>query len=213
MNSEKIYQAIIERAASRGGIHDGYYERHHIIPRSMGGYDDQGNIAILTAREHYICHWLLYKIHRNRQMASAWFFMRCSSSGMRYVSRTFEYARKYHSLHMTGMKLSDQHKEKIRIAGLGRIGTEAQKEAAAKSNKERCWTPEMREKASAARRGVFKRGSHQRARKVRIIESNEVFDCMTDLADSLGVTKASVQNAITRGGRCKGLRIEYYNPA
>ena len=213
MNSKKIYKAIIEMAASRSVDACGYYERHHIKPRSMGGSDDASNIAILTAREHYICHWLLYKIHRNRQMASAWFFMRCSSNGMRYVSRTFEYARKYHALHMTGMKLSDQHREKIRLAGLGRIGTETQKEAAAKSNKERKWTPEMREKASTARRGVFTRGAHQRARKVVIVDSGEIFQCMTDLADRLGVTKASIQNAITRKGKCKGLKIEYYNPA
>lgn len=213
MNSQKIYAAIIERALRRGIDIHGYYERHHILPRSMGGSDEKGNIAILTAREHYICHWLLYKIYRNRQMASAWFFMRCSSNGMRYVSRTFEYARKYHSLHITGVRLSDQHREKIRLAGIGRTGTEAQKVAASKSNRDREWTTEMREKASASRRGVFTRGNHQRARPVYIQETGEHFPCMTDLAERLGVTKAAVQNAITRGGRCKGLLIAYSKPA
>lgn len=35
-----------------------YYESHHIIPKSMGGTD----IVLLTAREHFICHWCLTKM-------------------------------------------------------------------------------------------------------------------------------------------------------
>jgi hypothetical protein len=39
-----------------------YTEAHHIIPKSLGGTDDRSNIAVLTAREHYICHLLLPKM-------------------------------------------------------------------------------------------------------------------------------------------------------
>jgi len=38
-------------------------ERHHIIPRSLGGTDDIENITFITPREHFVCHWLLIKIH------------------------------------------------------------------------------------------------------------------------------------------------------
>lgn len=207
MNSQKLYDKIIKRAIDRFTIGGEYYERHHIIPRSMGGSDDPSNIATLTAREHYICHWLLYKIHRNKEMASAWYFMQYHSSGLSYVSRTFEYARKYRSLHMTGSKLSDEHRKNISLAGMGRIGGEKQRKVAADSNRSRVWTDEMRTKASDARAGRFVRGSHQRAVAVMIVESGMRFDCMTDAADYLGVTKASIQNAITRGGKCKGLTL------
>lgn len=37
-------------------------ERHHIIPRSLGGDDTENNIANLTPKEHYICHLLLTKM-------------------------------------------------------------------------------------------------------------------------------------------------------
>lgn len=40
---------------------EGYTEKHHIVPRSMGGTDDKENLVILTAREHYIAHLLLTK--------------------------------------------------------------------------------------------------------------------------------------------------------
>ena len=39
-----------------------YTEVHHIIPSSLGGSGDKSNLAILTAREHFICHWLLTKM-------------------------------------------------------------------------------------------------------------------------------------------------------
>lgn len=38
---------------------EGYVEKHHIIPRCLGGLDTKNNIVRLTAREHFICHRLL----------------------------------------------------------------------------------------------------------------------------------------------------------
>jgi len=39
-----------------------YTEKHHITPKSMGGDNFSQNIVILTAREHFLCHWLLTKM-------------------------------------------------------------------------------------------------------------------------------------------------------
>ena len=60
MNYEKIYNQIIERAKSRNL--DGYSEKHHIIPKCMGGGNNKGNLVNLTAKEHFICHLLLTKM-------------------------------------------------------------------------------------------------------------------------------------------------------
>lgn len=54
------YYQIIDRAHNRRI--DGYAEKHHIIPRCMGGTNVTTNIVRLTAREHFICHWLLTKM-------------------------------------------------------------------------------------------------------------------------------------------------------
>lgn len=56
----KIYFQIIEKAKVSPYI--GYTEKHHIIPRSLGGSDDKSNLVKLTARQHYICHLLLTKM-------------------------------------------------------------------------------------------------------------------------------------------------------
>lgn len=54
------YYRIIRRAKARKI--DTYTERHHIIPRSLGGSDKKDNLARLTAKEHFICHLLLVRM-------------------------------------------------------------------------------------------------------------------------------------------------------
>jgi len=53
------YKNITNNAKNRSIT--GYTEKHHIIPKSLGGSDSESNIVALTAREHFICHWLLTK--------------------------------------------------------------------------------------------------------------------------------------------------------
>lgn len=56
----KCYFSIINRAKTR--VLECYNEKHHIIPKSLGGNNSKDNIVSLTAREHFICHWLLTKM-------------------------------------------------------------------------------------------------------------------------------------------------------
>ena len=57
-----IYYSIISNAKSRTLPEDTYTEKHHIIPKSLGGSNAKDNLVVLTAREHFICHWLLTKM-------------------------------------------------------------------------------------------------------------------------------------------------------
>lgn len=50
-------------ARALGRTLQGYRERHHVIPRCMGGGDAAENIVELTAEEHYVAHQLLVKMH------------------------------------------------------------------------------------------------------------------------------------------------------
>lgn len=54
------YNQIVKNAQTR--VTEGYVERHHIQPRSLGGADTPDNLVELTAREHFVCHWLLTKM-------------------------------------------------------------------------------------------------------------------------------------------------------
>jgi hypothetical protein len=59
---EKWYKDITQRGQTR--LLETYTETHHITPRSLGGSNSKENITKLTAREHFICHWLLIKIYK-----------------------------------------------------------------------------------------------------------------------------------------------------
>lgn len=61
MNYEKLYDDIILRAKNRIDT-VGYFEIHHILPRCLGGSNSKENLVRLTAREHFLCHYLLYKM-------------------------------------------------------------------------------------------------------------------------------------------------------
>jgi hypothetical protein len=63
MNYLKIYNQIIERAKNRQL--EGYKEKHHILPKCLGGSNDKENLVELTAREHFLCHMLLCEIYPN----------------------------------------------------------------------------------------------------------------------------------------------------
>lgn len=93
MNSERLYASLISRAQSRDL--DGYKERHHIVPKALGGSNNAENLVFLTAREHFLAHWLLWKIHGNTKMANAFFAMTRQSKGQQrsLSSRKYEIAK------------------------------------------------------------------------------------------------------------------------
>jgi hypothetical protein len=60
----KYYTHIIENSIKkeRSKKDKCYYEKHHIIPKSLGGSNSKINLVYLTAREHYVVHLLLVRI-------------------------------------------------------------------------------------------------------------------------------------------------------
>lgn len=125
------YYNIIHLAQSRLTQPE-YVERHHIIPKSLGGTNDKTNIVKLTAREHFVCHWLLTKmVTGDSQPKMIFAFHRMFSASKlqnRYTSgiksRIYEKLKIVHAQCMrdikTGSKLSKEHKERIRKSLLGK---------------------------------------------------------------------------------------------
>lgn len=92
MNYIKIYTALIERARDRNL--DGYTEKHHIIPRCVGGSDHKDNIVKLTAREHFVAHLLLIKIYAgNYRLVKAAAMMCMGQKERKINNRIYGYLR------------------------------------------------------------------------------------------------------------------------
>jgi hypothetical protein len=66
------YYNIVDRAKTRALKVEVYSEKHHIIPKSLGGSNRKDNIVQLTGREHFICHWLLTKMTEGPDKSKMW---------------------------------------------------------------------------------------------------------------------------------------------
>lgn len=93
---------------------DGYREIHHIVPRCMGGLDDDNNLVLLTAKEHYLCHGLLFEIYRQTEYASklacAFNMMTIGRDGCKLSLLEISLAREYFSLNHP-MKLKENRQK------------------------------------------------------------------------------------------------------
>lgn len=121
MNYKKIYDALILKAKNREP--SGYTESHHILPRCMGGLDEKSNLVRLTAREHYLAHWLLAKAYGTRKLVFAWRSMALNPLGKRYTSHSFRYAKEAWAKEMAdmnrGIKFSDERRLNLSLAHIG----------------------------------------------------------------------------------------------
>ena len=72
------YFNIIKSALLRT-IYTGYTEKHHIIPKSLGGDNSASNMVRLTAREHFICHILLTRMTSGKSKGKMIYAARCMS--------------------------------------------------------------------------------------------------------------------------------------
>lgn len=96
----KWYFSIIESRRSIPA--SGNVEKHHILPESMGGGNDNCNLVSLTPREHFICHLLLTKMtsgSAKAKMVNAAFSM-VNWNKQKINSRMYQTLRNQHSLFM-----------------------------------------------------------------------------------------------------------------
>jgi|FreactcultureFD7_1027221.scaffolds.fasta_scaffold01118_18 hypothetical protein len=123
------YYNIIDRANSR--TLTGYTEKHHIIPKSLGGSNAEENLATLTPREHFICHLLLTKMTegRNKQkmVFGLWRMAVPTNKRYRITSRSYDKIREQfcetNSIRHKGKKNSQEALDKRRATMMERYGT------------------------------------------------------------------------------------------
>ena len=101
MNWKNIYLNLMNKAQLRNKP-DCYCEKHHVIPKSIGGTDEPSNLVWLTAREHLIAHrlWVRFETDpqkRRKAQSALWSMvtMRSKDNGGRIIpnSRVYEEAK------------------------------------------------------------------------------------------------------------------------
>lgn len=164
MNYQKIHDSIIKRAKTRKL--EGYKERHHVIPRCLGGTDDNENLIELTAREHFLVHKLLCEIYPdNKQLFYGYYAMSHLKSDIQHEraykigAREFERVRLQHSeyvsKHMLGKVLSESTKQKLRDVNLGKkyIRSNEYRKNISNAQKGKIFSDEHRKNLSESHKG------------------------------------------------------------
>ena len=109
---------IIAKAKNR--TLDCYKEKHHILPRSLGGSNDKSNLVELTAREHFIVHMLLCKFTVGVARRSMLYAFKAMSYYIK-DGRDYKIHSRIASKLRAELKFSDEHKQKMSEKKLGRI--------------------------------------------------------------------------------------------
>ena len=65
INWKKIHDNFIMKHKNQVLKEGIYYEKHHIVPKHMGGNNDPENLIKLDLRQHTLIHYILWRQHRN----------------------------------------------------------------------------------------------------------------------------------------------------
>jgi hypothetical protein len=144
----KHYDLLVIRAQQRGWtkkIAPCYVERHHVIPKCIGGTNKISNIVCLTPEEHYVAHQLLYKIYKDTEYGVRLLFSANMMSGDKYNTRkncnkSYGWIKR-----LCSEEISKMNKNKTISV--------AQRAAISESNRTRIISDETREKHADAMKG------------------------------------------------------------
>ena len=238
MNSTRIYNEIIANRKNNP-ILLGYTEKHHIIPRSLGGGNTPENLIKLTAREHFICHLLLTHMYVNDRNAHAKMvkafrmMVMVKGTGQNRYTPSREYNRLKHeysriqSDSQTGSKNNQFGTMWItnEVKSM-RIKKEQEIPSGWRKGKRQPYTKELKKKHCKICDEVIRHGKFNGTlcdsktcwlasqkgpnKPFRCIETNEFFDKLKQAAEKFGCSTSTI-NDILRGIRKyhKGFSFEY----
>lgn len=119
MNYERIYNQLIEKRRKNPINRKEYKkkypnepspEKHHIIPKCIGGSDEEKNLVVLTCKEHFVAHKLLVKIAEKKNDKNAliklthslWWFYNGNQKECKHISK---YGKQYVSFKLLNKKI------------------------------------------------------------------------------------------------------------
>lgn len=218
---EEFIQNIID-SRGRFGIPDSdengrkiYKERHHIIPKCLGGTNDANNLVDLFAKEHFIAHQLLAKENpTNNNLLCAWWAM-CQIKGRDYQERYIPTADEYEeartaialmeSESRTGEKnpmfgrhipMSEEAKEKLRQINLGRKHSKESKEKMRQSKLGRVLSEEHKRKI-----GESSKGKKHQGNRVYCVELERMFESTMEVERQLGIPNSNISEVCRKNGK------------
>jgi hypothetical protein len=230
MNYENIYkQFIVDRRIKEKTL-TGYSEKHHILPRSLGGDDSSENLIWLSSGDHFFAHLLLAKTYGGK-MWQALFLMThektTSAKGFGVKRKWYEEAKKQASKlkseFYTGVK-QRQHREIFTVYNVdGLVVTGAQVDICEKTGLSIASVSRLANKLQGATysgwymfedlmitsklsksTSAYKLGSKTggwNKKKVKCLETGKIFSDANEAAKSLGMSCGKNIRSVCNGVR------------
>ena len=166
MNHKETYNRIIENRKQQPLSTDEYGENHHIVPKSICPLlkNTKSNIVRLTAQEHFLCHYHLWKYYRDELCDEKWAkkmclafnrmkhqLMKCDDIEM--MSQLYAEARKDLSEACKGRKLSKKTRKKLSESHKGKHHSEETRKKMSEANKGKHRSEETCRKISESHKG------------------------------------------------------------
>ena len=164
----KWYDQLIDRARTR--TLTGYVERHHIVPKSLGGTNEKSNLVRLTAREHLVAHMLLVKFVENPDPMWRALWCMANMGETKLTGKLYEQARiqlsaiqkgrpslfKGRPSPLKGKPRTEETKKRMSAAQKGRLPpTEETREKMRQAHTGKMHSNETRQKMSASRGAIL----------------------------------------------------------
>lgn len=216
------YKEFIEKCKERVLEDDVYTEEHHIIPKCMGGTNDDSNLIKLSGQEHYEAHRILALENPDiAGLQTAWWNM-CQCKGIKgereliISADDYAEARRRHAQRMSelyagkfngasaagwnkGIPMPEEQKEKMREKLKGQVRSESQRKHISESlkGKPKPWASErMSEwnKQHPTKTG----GDHPGAKSVICLENGRTYSTVKEASEDLDVPSSLIVRV------CKG---------
>lgn len=222
---ENTYKEFIQNILNtRGRFACGneYHERHHIVPKCMGGTNDEENLIDLFAKEHFEAHRLLaLENPDNNKLTYAWWMMsttRISSQDKQYITpQEYEEAKKALSQAISGENnpmygkpsprkgahLSEEQKQHLKNINTGKMSpkygipvSEETRATMRAAQLGKIATDEARAHMRIAHLGKNMGKDSSRAKRVAQYDIDgiliKVWDCIADASRQLNINAASI---------------------
>ena len=175
----------------------GTSEKHHILPKSLGGDNNKINLVKLTPKQHFICHRLLVKMTTGtaRQKMVYAFWIMSNKKRLHTVSSN-SYSTAKHLIRdvMSSRHITDNFRQQCSNRMLGKKMLASTKEALLKANTGKERTNETKQKLRESGTQWYKNNTNMRVGQKR---SDEQKKRISD-AKKLSWQKKLLQNKVEK---------------
>jgi hypothetical protein len=168
------YYKIINSAKSNPQID--VSEKHHIVPKSLGGSNDKNNLVRLTPKQHFICHRLLVKmttgIARQKMVYAFWIMSNKKRSHI-VSSNSYSNAKRLIQDVMSKRQITDEFRQQCSKRMSGTKMLLKTREALLKANTGKIPTNNTKQKLKSSLSEWYKNNTNTRVGQKRTEEQKK----------------------------------------